>query len=411
MTAIFIAMMVIIFIIFVIFFLFISGMLKPLNLMVKTLDEISDNWDLTKRLDIQQHDETGNLADFFNMTFESMCSLVQSIKGKACTLMNTSDELSFTMDETTGSIAKINDEIQAMRGEVLAQADEVNVTTASMESIITGLDRLSEHLMVQVAAVSQSSSAVEQMLANVASVTETLKKNADNINALAESSEAGRQDLQKVSEDIKEIAHESEGLLEINSVMQNIASQTNLLSMNAAIEAAHAGESGRGFAVVANEIRMLAENSGKQSKTISSVLKKIKTSIDTITKSTDVVLEQFSAMEKEVTVVSNEEIRIRDAMEEQGVGSRQILEAITQLNEVSSDVERESTQMSKTSLSVLTEIGHLKQTSSEVAEKMTEMTEKSDVIASAVMRVHEIGQENKGNISELTSEIARFKVE
>ncbi|HCC37599.1 MAG TPA: methyl-accepting chemotaxis protein, partial [Treponema sp.] len=143
-------------------------------------------------------------------------------------------------------------------------------------------------------------------------------------------------DLQKVAEDIREIAKESEGLLEINSVMENIASQTNLLSMNAAIEAAHAGEAGKGFAVVADEIRKLAENSGEQSKTISAVLKKIKTSIDLITKSTSVVLDRFGTIEKEVEIVSNQETQIRNAMEEQGAGSRQILEAIGSLNSATS---------------------------------------------------------------------------
>jgi methyl-accepting chemotaxis protein len=410
MTALFLAMIVIILVIFAVFFLFISGLLKPLNIMVAALDEISGNWDLTRRLNMKQQDETGNLAGFFNITFERMGGLIQNIKSKVFTLIDTSDELSSTMDEASQAIGMINEDIQDMHRVVLTQTEGVNSSTASMEHIITGLDKLNSHVAVQVEAVAQSSSAVEEMLANISSVTDTLKKNAENISSLAESSETGRQDLQKISQDIQDIAKESEGLLEINSVMQNIASQTNLLSMNAAIEAAHAGESGKGFAVVADEIRKLAENSGVQSKTISTVLKKIKSSIDTITKSTSVVLEHFSAIEQEVNGVSIQEAHIRNAMEEQGVGSRHILDAITRLNSVTGEVERDSSAMSKTSKEVLKETGSLKHINGNVAKKMDDMTQRTTVITAAVTKVHEISRKNKENISLLSSEIARFKV-
>jgi methyl-accepting chemotaxis protein len=411
MTFIFAAMMIVIALIFIIFYFFITWMMKPLNAMVATLDGISHDWDMTRRLKIRHKDETGILADFFNITFEKISGLLKDIKNKAFTLSDTGDELTATMGETSQATAKIDTEIQKMRGLILSQADGVNGSAESMESIIMGLHTLNDHIIIQAESVSQSSSAIEQMLASIRSVTETLVRNANNINSLAESSEAGRSDLQKVSQDIQEVARESEGLLEINSVMQNIASQTNLLSMNAAIEAAHAGEAGRGFAVVADEIRKLAENSGKQSKTISVVLKKIKTSIDAITKSTSIVLERFGTIEQEVNTVSNQETQIRNAMQEQEAGSKQILEAITRLNSVTGEVQKSSSEMSGTSKEVLKQSGNLKQISGNVAEAMDGMTKNMEMITSAVTRVLEISMENKENIGNLNSDIGLFKVE
>ena len=206
-------------------------------------------------------------------------------------------------------------------------------------------EKLHECVQRQTSALSQSSTSIEEMIANIRSVTETLSKNAKNVKELEEASEVGRSGLGGVAADTQEIARESESLLEINSVMANIASQTNLLSMNAAIEAAHAGENGRGFAVVADEIRKLAESSGNQSKTISGVLKKIKGSIDKITRSTEDLLNKFEAMNSGIITVAEQENSILRAMEEQGQGSKEVLEAISEVNKITHQVRDASEQM------------------------------------------------------------------
>ena len=130
--------------------------------------------------------------------------------------------------------------------------------------------------------------------------------------------------LQSVSADTQDIAKESAGLLEINAAMENIASQTNLLGMNAAIEAAHAEEAGKGFAVGADEIRKLAMFSSAQSKTISNVLKKIRGSIGNITASTIEVLRNFEAISQGVKTVTDQEANVRNDMEEQETRSKAI---------------------------------------------------------------------------------------
>jgi methyl-accepting chemotaxis protein len=249
------------------------------------------------------------------------------------------------------------------------------------------------------------------MLANIQSVTQTLVRNAENVHSLANASEVGRSGLQEVAVDIQEIARESEGLLEINAVMENIASQTNLLSMNAAIEAAHAGEAGKGFAVVADEIRKLAESSSEQSKTIGTVLKKIKDSIDKITKSTDSVLNKFEAIDSGVRTVADQEENIRNAMEEQGQGSQQILEAIGQLNEVTQLVKSGSEEMLEGSQQVIGEGRNLESMTQEITNGMNEMSAGAEQINVAVGEVNEISGRNRDNIDILVQEVSRFKVE
>jgi methyl-accepting chemotaxis protein len=392
---------------------FVSGNItKPIINVALTLKDISEGeGDLTKTVNVISKDEIGDLARYFNATLEKIKNLIMTIKKQSVTLFDIGNELASNMAETAAAINQITANIQSIKGRVINQSASVTETNATMEQITVNIDKLTGHVDRQGESVAQSSSAIEEMLANIQSVAQTLIKNSDNVKELTEASEVGRAGLQEVAADIQEIARESEGLLEINAVMQNIASQTNLLSMNAAIEAAHAGEAGKGFAVVADEIRKLAENSGEQSKTISSVLKKIKDSIDKITKSTDSVLNKFEAIDGGVRTVSEQEENIRNAMEEQSVGSKQILEAIGRLNEATQLVKGSSGEMLEGSKQVIQESKNLELATQEITNGMNEMATGADQINVAVTRVNSISGENKESIDVLVREVAKFKVE
>jgi methyl-accepting chemotaxis protein len=382
---------------------------KPLARMVGILKDVGEG-DLTQRLDIKTNDEIGTMTESFNGTIRNIRNLVQLIKQKAFSLSNIGDDLSLNMTQTASAVNEITSNIQSIKGQANRQSAGVNESSVAMDKIIININDLNTEIDKQAASVSESSSAIEEMLANIQAVTQTLINNTGNVKNLAEASEVGRSGLQEVATDIREIARESEGLMEINGVIENIASQTNLLSMNAAIEAAHAGEAGKGFAVVADEIRKLAESSGEQSKTISMVLKKIKDSIDKITRSTGEVLEKFEAIDGGVRIVSQQEELIRSAMEEQGEGSKQILEAVGRMNEISSQVKNGSEEMRTGSGAVLDASKTLEVITEELVSGMNEMAVGADQINVAVTRVNEISGQNKSDIDALIREVDKFKI-
>ncbi|MCL2190965.1 MAG: methyl-accepting chemotaxis protein [Treponema sp.] len=390
--------------------LYISGMIgRPIALLTQCLDDTAHG-DLTKRLPEEGKDELAKASRSFNKTMEALGKMIGAIKGQAKTLSEIGEDLSGNMSQTASAMNQIVANIQRIKDKVLDQNAGVTSANTTMEQVTVNIDKLGGHVEQQTDAVSQTSSAVEEMIANIRSVTETLAKNAEHVNTLGGASEVGRVGLGQVAADIQEIARESESLLEINSVMQSIASQTNLLSMNAAIEAAHAGEAGRGFAVVADEIRKLAESSSSQSKTISGVLKKIKGSIDKITQSTGNVMSKFEAIDQSVKTVADQEENIRNAMEEQRQGSKQVLSASGLVSEITRQVKDGSKKMLEGSMDVIQESKNLEKTTQEINAGMNEMAAGAEQVNRAVSAVSKLSDKTQENISSLARAVSKFKV-
>jgi len=385
---------------------------KPIEKVTETLKDISEGeGDLTRAIPEKGNDEISDMSRYFNLTLAKIKKLIISIKEHAGVLSDTGNELAGNMTETAAAMNEITANIQSIRGRMLNQSASVTQTGATMEQITINIDKLNGFVEQQSASVSKSSSAVEEMLANIQSVTQTLVKNSESVSELTTSSGFGRISLQDAASDIQEIARDSEGLLQINKVMKDIASQTNLLSMNAAIEAAHAGAAGRGFAVVAEEIRKLAESSSEQSKTISAVLKKIKSSIDKVSASTGTTLTRFEVIDSGVKTVSNQEEVIRSAMEEQNEGSKYILEAVSKLNEITRQVKEGSSEMLEGSREVIQESRNLDHVTQEITGGINEMALGAEEINKAVSRINEISVKNRENINHLVKEVSLFKVE
>ncbi|MDR1804086.1 MAG: methyl-accepting chemotaxis protein [Treponema sp.] len=394
-----------------IIYLALSGVTKPIIKVTEQLKDIAEGeGDLTQEIHIHSKDEINDLARYFNSTIEKIKKLILNVRKEIDSLSDIGRELAINMAETAAAVNEITANIQSIKTRMLNQSATVTETHATMEQITGNINKLNEHVEEQSSSVAKSSSAIEQMLANIRSVTQTLVNNTENVTVLTGASEVGRTGLKEVSEDIQEIAKESEGLLQINAVMANIAAQTNLLSMNAAIEAAHAGDTGKGFAVVAGEIRKLAENSREQSKTISVVLRKIKTAIDKIAKSTDNVLLKFIDIDSSVKTVADQEENIRNAMEEQSEGSKQVLQAISHVNDTTHVVRDGSVEMLEGAQEVIRESNNLGIATQEIVGGINEIATGANEINDSVHRINELSVRNHENIDLVIQEISRFKV-
>jgi methyl-accepting chemotaxis protein len=354
--------------------------------------------------------ESSLLSLGFNTVNKNVSSLIKTIEGKATLIKQVGTELAERMKASATELSGIRTTIRGIKGKSNDQATSVAESNAAISQIVENIEDLNGYIEKQSASISRSSAAIEEMTANVSSITQTLLQNGENVKRLQGAAEKGHTALQQMTSDIQEVAKESDHLFEINQVIENIASQTNLLSMNAAIEAAHAGEVGKGFAVVASEIRKLAESSSGQAKTVSDVLKKIKQSLDGIGRSSEAMISHFDDIDKEVKTVSDQEAGIRGAMEEEDTGNKEILETIGALIEITGHVKRSSEEMLSGSRRIIAQEEQLGSITTDLTGNINEIASTIEHISNAVLRADEISDENRQSIDVLIKEISHFKI-
>ena len=389
--------------------------IRPLRIIQNSISENSSQIaegraDLTKRIKIKSRNEIGDVAESFNVFTEKLQEIIGSMKQTKGALTEAGDNLNTSTSEAMAAITQISASITTMNNNLGSQTESVSQTAESINKILTGITALEELIAVQSQAIQGASGVVEQMIIKIGEVNHSTDRMVVSFGRLETDAESGAKTQTELKEKIGEIENQSKLLSEANSVIASIASQTNLLAMNAAIEAAHAGEAGKGFAVVADEIRKLSETSSTQSKTIGEQLNRIQSTIGTVVEATQRGVNGYANLANEIHETDVLVRQIKEAITVQQSDSAQITESLQGMNESSQEVQNASKEMSQDSRVIMEEIGRLQNETASMKQGMNEMSASASKINAVGNSLSEISKLMEDSISKMGMQVDQFEI-
>ena len=400
------------------FFIWLYAVIKAFVIPMRALESAVHNLssgeaDLAKRVPPGKRtilDLFGNLIAGFNQFIENLQVAVTSVKKSNMSLVEAGGRTADCIMDVVSSIDMAYNFMLTVDENIVKQLSNVDGTVRSAKKVISGISELNKMISIQSEGGSQAAIVVEELLRSISDVYSAVSQLVSSFDQLEESAEHGVNVQKNVTLKIGEIYAESQMLQEANRVISSIASQTNLLAMNAAIEAAHAGEAGQGFSVVADEIRKLSENASKQSRTIGVQLKTILDSMAGITELSEDLKSAFNRVSDGIRNTNIMVQEISTAMEEQSASSNQMRSVIGEVMEATMKTQTTSDVMASENASIQREIEALQ-------DSAVSMKGNMDMMKMGAVRVQSIGtalsslsNETRKSIVNISRELDKFKV-
>lgn len=383
---------------------------KRIKDVSNSLNQISGGaGDLTQEIPVKKDDEVGILVKNFNKVISSLCQMIQSIKDSTFKLDITSENLLVQIEGAKQAMLIAGSEIMDITSKTQNQTSCMNDVVEGISKTEEEIAELDKRLNNVSVSIENSSNAMKEMTVNVSNFNNGMNEMAASCTSLVHNSDEGRALQQEVAEKVAVVVDQAKKLAEANTAIANISSQTNLLAMNASIEAAHAGTAGKGFSVVAGEIRKLAESSAKQSESINNLLKDITDAINGIVKSSDASLKSFEGIGQQIQGIDHMIKDLQLGMNEQDSAIRGVAETTRMINETAQAINLSSSKMKQQSVEAFGKIDTLKSQTNEIGDKVDNIVMKTMEVQTLITNVADASESNKKTATDVSELINKFK--
>ncbi|MHC6201623.1 methyl-accepting chemotaxis protein [Breznakiellaceae bacterium SP9] len=386
------------------------------RIMLKPLQELRVFSSNLARGDFSQHIsdyrtvEASGLSAGFNQINENISVLVKNIVRSLFDMQQNSEELEQTINISLGASKDISGAVHSLESLDTDVQEKTAFVQQGISTIDGELSTLNTLIGAQNTSLKSASAAIEEMTANIASIHKRIEALGGSLDQLLDSSQLEHNHITRSGEAVKLVAADSNTLAEMNKVITDVAAQTNLLAMNAAIEAAHAGETGKGFAVVADEIRKLSQKTAEQAKNSTATLTAIHRRISEISSISDLIESTFAKSSTYIEEINRIAQEIKRAMSEQSQGSAQILSSLEQINGITGKVKGGAEKIKTQTDASLTLTQTLARMGTSMQQDIVSIVGKTDLVSDAAAAAHGSKVRNNQGVNALNKAIAQFKV-